>query len=192
LADRLQLALRHTRFDGASLLDGRVLLAPRLAVAFDFQHGARRQRVYNGHTDTVQTARHLVAAATELAARVQRGHHDLGRGLALVLRMLVNRNAAPIVGDATRAVGEERDFDARAVPGHRLVDRVVDDFPDQMVQTARTGGADVHTGTLAHRVETLEHLNVFGGIVAAALGWQLDDSLTAPSLAPLRPYGLQR
>ena len=74
-----------------------------------------RQRVHDRHADAVQPARHLVAAAAELAARVQRGHHDLGRRLALVLRVLVDRDAAAVVDDAHAAVGEQRDVDAGAV-----------------------------------------------------------------------------
>ena len=44
--------------------------------------------------------------------------------------------------------------------GHRLVDGVVDDLPDQVVEPLQTGGADVHARALAHRVEALEHLDV--------------------------------
>ena len=43
-----------------------------------------------------------------------------------------------------------------AVAGQRLVDGVVDDLVDQVVQAALAGGADVHAGALADRVETLE------------------------------------
>ena len=49
--------------------------------------------------------------------------------------------------------------DPVAVPGQRLVDGVVDDLADQVVQTALTGGPDVHTGALADRVEPFEHLD---------------------------------
>ena len=43
-----------------------------------------------------------------------------------------------------------------AVAGQRLVDRVVDDLPDEVVQAALAGRADVHAGALAHRLEALE------------------------------------
>ena len=51
-------------------------------------------------------------------------------------------------------------------PAMRLVDRVVDDFEDQMVQAALGGVADVHAGTLAHRLETLEDLDHFRPVIA--------------------------
>ena len=40
---------------------------------------------------------------------------------------------------------------------------------DEVVQTARTGGADVHAGTLADRLEPLEHLDVAGVVCSCAL-----------------------
>ena len=132
----VQLALRHAglhRAAARALLD-RVLLAVGVAVAVDLEHEPRRQRVHDRHAHAVQTARDLVAAAAELAARVQRGHHDLGRRRALVLRVLVDRDAAAVVGDAHPAVGQQRHVDPGAVAGHRLVDRVVDDLPHEVVQ----------------------------------------------------------
>jgi len=45
------------------------------------------------------------------------------------------------------------------VAGQGLVDRVVDDLPDQVVQAALAGGPDVHARALADRLEPLEHLD---------------------------------
>ena len=50
--------------------------------------------------------------------------------------MLVNRDATAVVGDPDTAVGEQGDVDPVAVPGERLVDRVVDDLLHQVVQAA--------------------------------------------------------
>ena len=168
LRDGLQLALRDAGLHRAAPGSlGCVLLAVRLAAPVDLEHDPRRQRIHDGDADAVQSARHLVAAATELAPRVQRGHHDLGGRLALVLRVLVDRDAAAVVGDPGAAVGQEGHVDAGAHAGHRLVDGVVDDLPHQVVQPARAGRPDVHAGPLAHRVEALEYLDVLGGVVAA-------------------------
>src|SRR5699024_9373033 len=54
------------------------------------------------------------------------------------------------------AVLHEGDVDGVGVPGHRLVDGVVDDLPHEVVQTALAGGADVHAGPLADGLEPLE------------------------------------
>ena len=111
----------------------------------------------------MQAAGDLVAAAAELAAGVQDGQHDRHRGDALD-RVDVDRDAAAVVDDLDAAVLQDRHDDAVAVAGQRLVDGVVDDLPDQVVQAALTGGADVHAGPLADRLEPLEDLDR-GGVV---------------------------
>ena len=103
----------------------------------------------------MQTAGDRVAAAAELAARVQHGQHDLDGRLALGGDD-AHRDAAAVVDDADAAVGEDRDVDGVRVTGQRLVDGVVDDLVHQVVQAALTGRADVHAGSLADRVQTLQ------------------------------------
>ena len=116
----------------------------------------------------METTGDLVALAAELAAGMEHGEHDLGRALALVAtdRVGVDGDAAPVVLDAAAAVGEQGDADAVGEAGHRLVDGVVDDLPDEVVQAGEPGGADVHARALAHRIEALEHLDVLGAVVA--------------------------
>ena len=50
------------------------------------------------------------------------------------------------------------------VPGHRLVDRVVDDLVDEVVEARRTGRSDVHPGAFPDRFEALENGDVLGGV----------------------------
>ena len=54
-------------------------------------------------------------------------------------------------------------FDGVAV--HRLVHRVVEDFPHQVVQAGAADAADVHAGALADGLEPLENGDVFGCVV---------------------------
>ena len=54
------------------------------------------------------------------------------------------------------------------VAGHRFVDRVVDDFVDEVVQAAGGGVADVHGGPLADVLQVAEVLEVLGGVGFAA------------------------
>ena len=149
----------------------RVLLLVAAAVLVDLDEQPLAERVDHADAHAVQTAGHLVALAAELAAGVQHGEHDLGRALALVRAggVRIDRNAATVVVDAAAAVGQQRDADAGAEARHRLVDGVVDDLPDEVVETGQTGGSDVHAGAFADRVETLQDLDVLGAVVGCWL-----------------------
>jgi len=111
----------------------------------------------------VEAARHLVGVAVELAAGVEHGHHDFERG-PLLLRVHVGGNAAAVVLDRNAAVPMHGDEDPVARARQRLIDRVVDDFVDEVVQAAGRGAADVHARAAAHRIEPLEHLDILGGV----------------------------
>ena len=65
-----------------------------------------------------------------------------------------------VVLDGDRVVGMDHDAHVVAVAGQRFVDRVVDDFVDEVMQSAGAGAADVHPGTFANRFEALEYLDV--------------------------------
>jgi hypothetical protein len=82
--------------------------------------------------------------------------------------VLVHRYPAPVVDNGDGVVDVQRDIHLIAEAGERFVDRVVDDFVDEMVQTRRAGGSDVHGGPLAHRLEPLEDLDFVGAVVVAA------------------------
>ncbi|GAA3054311.1 hypothetical protein GCM10020000_40500 [Streptomyces olivoverticillatus] len=132
-----------------------VVLGPAEAVALDLDSDARRQGVDDRNADAVQTAGDGVAAAAELAARVQHGEHDLDGWLPLGGDD-VHGDAAAVVDDAHAAVGQDRHVDGVRVSGQGLVDGVVDDLLHQVVQATLTGRADVHAGPLADRVQSLQ------------------------------------
>ncbi len=132
-------------------------------VAPDLEVQRFGERVDHRHADAVEAAGHLVAVVVELPARVQHRQDDLGgRAPALVQ---VHGDAAAVVHDGDGVVDVDRDVDGVAEPGERLVDRVVDDFVDEVVKAGRAGGPDVHRGPLAHRLEALEHLDLVGAVV---------------------------
>ena len=142
-----------------------VALLIHLAVAPDLEIERFRQRVDDRNADAVQAAGHLVAVVVELAAGVQHRQHDFGRRLAA--RVLIDRDAAAVVDHGHRAVDVNRDVDLIAVAGQRLVDRVVDDFVDEVVQPGRTGRADVHRRAACGRPPALEDLDLVGAVVVA-------------------------
>ena len=178
--------------DDLDLLRGlaaRELHRVNLAVALDLDHEALGQSIYNGDTDAVQTTGHLVAAAAELTTGVQDGHDDL-KGAHLALGMLGHGNATAVINNRHRVVKVHGDIDAVAETRHRLVDRVVNNLPHQVVQAHGTGGADVHAGALAHRLQTLKDLNVFGTVGGCFVrhGYPLFLSFKGP---PKRPTANQ-
>ena len=115
---------------------------PLRAVALHRRDELLRQRVDDARADAVQAAGGLVVAGLELPAGVEHGEDDLERAL-LRRRMLVDRDAAAVVLDGDgRAVGVQRDPDVRGVAVHRLVDRVVENLPDEVVEPGRADAAD--------------------------------------------------
>ena len=144
-----------------------VLLLEDLPVAPDLEVELLRERVDDRHADAVQTAGDLVAVVVELAAGVQHGQHDFGRRPAA--RVLIGRNAAPVVDDRDRSVDVNRDVDLVAEAREGLVDRVVDDLVDEMVQARRPGRSDVHRRTLADRLEAFEDFDFVGAVILVDL-----------------------
>src|SRR4030095_13829718 len=101
-----------------------------LAVADDLGVEEGRQGVDDRDADAVEAAGDGVGLAAELAARVELGHDDLERGPVLD-RMLVDGDAAAVVGDADATVAQDGDLDAVAVAGERLLDGVWGGFLEQ-------------------------------------------------------------
>ena len=87
------------------------------------------------------------------------GHDHFGGGDPLLV-MNADRDAAAVIRDGGRAVGVERDRDRVAIPGKRLVNRVVDDLIHHMVQPRPVIGiADIHPGPLTHGFKATQHLD---------------------------------
>ena len=119
------------------------------------------ERVHNARAHAVQAAGDLVSPAAELAAGVQYGVHDLKSRLA-GLALYVHGDAAAVVRHADNVPRLYGDFYVIAISGEGFVDRVVDDLVDKVVQPGSRGGADVHAGAEADRLEPLEHLYLAG------------------------------
>jgi hypothetical protein len=133
----------------------------RAGVTVDLDVEAAGQRVDHRRAHAVQSTRRDVGTPSELAAGMQPRVHDLHAGQA-GLGLGVDGDAAPVVADEHRAVGVEHDRDPAARTRQRLVDTVVDHFPDAVHETPSVAGADVHAGALAYRLQALEHEQVPG------------------------------
>ena len=123
-----------------------VFLLPDVTVAPNFDHAPLRKEIDHRHADPVQTARRLIRPLAELAAEFQ-DRHDPFQSRLFQIGVNLDRNPAAVVFDRDRAVAVDRHRNRIGEPGQRLVDRVVDDFGHQVVQTARAGVADIHRRT---------------------------------------------
>ena len=130
-----------------------------LAAAIDLHVEAGGQGVHDGGADAVQTAGGRVGAAAELTAGVELGVDDLDARQALAGHD-VDGDASAVVGDGGGVVGVEAHIDGVAVSFQSLIDGVVDDLPEAVHEASVVGGADVHAGALAHRLETFEDREV--------------------------------
>ena len=142
-------------------------LTIELTVARNFDLEFRRQGVDHRDPDPVQPARSGVGAGLELAARVERGEDHLERRFGGKFGVRIDRDAATVVADRDRAVGAVLDLDAAGMAGNRLVHGIVEGLGDEMMQRPLVGSADEHAGALAHRLETLEDLDMGCGIIVA-------------------------
>ena len=126
----------------------------------------------------MQTARGLVDLAVELAARMQDGHDHFERRFARKFRMVLDRDAAAVIGDGQAAFSIEMHVDEIGMARHRLVHRVVDDFCKQMVQRPFRRCRQYTCPTPAHRLQPLEHFDG-GCVIIARIGLQRCRSATA-------------
>jgi hypothetical protein len=106
----------------------------------------------------------LYPSPPNLPPACRHGEHDLGSGEVFVLGVLSDRDATAVVANLDAAVGKNRDVDTAAVASHRLVDGVVDDFPDKVVQTRRASRADVHTWAFTDGFEAFENGDVLRAV----------------------------
>ncbi|MNV34473.1 hypothetical protein D3C71_1258900 [compost metagenome] len=152
----------HQGFDHVT---GRKHQACRLAFAVARCLQPCGQCVGHTHAHAVQAAREAVGAAlalVELATRVQPGEHQFDhRGVFLGVH--AKRNAPAVVLHADRAVGMQRDADLLAVPGQRLVGRVVQHLLNDVQGVV---GAGVHARALLDGLQALEHADRAFGIFA--------------------------
>ena len=164
IADHDERRNRHTMTEFDEML---------LAVAPDTQGQPGGERIHHRDAHAVKAAGDLVAVLVEFAARMQLGHDHLGRRDPLTL-VDVGGDTAPVIVDRDRAIGVEDDVDLAGMAGQRLVDGVVHHLVDHVMQAgAVIGVADIHARTLAHGVESLEHLDRFGaiGVVFGGYCW---------------------
>src|SRR6266567_3381791 len=76
--------------------------------------------------------------------------------------MNVHRNTPAIVPHRYRPIDMNDDFNFRAESSEMLVDRVIEHFKNQMVQTSLVRVPDKHAGPFANRLEALQFVDLRG------------------------------
>jgi hypothetical protein len=91
--------------------------------------------------------------------------HDQFQGAHMLRRVHVYRNAPAVILHPDHIVPLKNYEDLAAKTLHGLVNRVIDNFKNQMMETIDPCGPDIHTGALAYCLKALQNLNVLGRIV---------------------------
>src|SRR5690606_35953406 len=113
---------------------------------------------------------------------VQDGEHHLRRGNADFVH--AGGDAAAVVENGDRTVPVERHVGPAAGFGQMFVHRMVDDFPDDVVQSRNGRAADVHARPFPDGLEAFQHLDVVRIVTARTAPEQIE--LFRHSLAPSR------
>jgi hypothetical protein len=109
-----------------------------LGIAAHLSVDTQRQGVDHRRTHTMETAGHGVTATSKLAACMKLGKDKLDT-CQFRLSIDVDRDTTSVVDDLSRTVGVQRDLDSVTEPGQRLIDRVVDNLPKTVLQSATVG-----------------------------------------------------
>src|SRR5216683_2167947 len=163
------------RFSGLLQLGGGLAffvgLLPDSSVARNFELEPVGERVDYGDADAVQTAGDFVGFAVEFSTGVQNGEDNFC-GRTLFRGVHVDRNAAAVVDHRDGIIGVYGDIDFVGVAGHGFVDRIVDHFPNEMVQSHFARRPDVHRRTQAYGFDAAEHSDGFRVVLMA---WSFPD-----------------
>ena len=136
-----------------------IFLFMDLTIAVNLYHQPFRQSIYNGRTNAVQTAGNLISAAAEFTTGMKDGKYHL-QGRHAFLLIDIDRDTTAIIHNGNGVIGMDFYSDFVAEASQSFVNGVIYDFINQMMQTSGTGGADIHTGTLADCLQTFQDLNL--------------------------------
>lgn len=74
--------------------------------------------------------------------------------------MDIGRDSSSVILYGETPVVSDDHCDVLAESRHRLVDRIVHDFPDEVVQPSFIGRPDVHSRSFAYRLKSFEYLDI--------------------------------
>lgn len=106
----------------------------------------------------MKTAGDLITAIAKFTASVQDGHNNFNGRFADLMHF--NRNPAPIIDNGDAVIFSDFNKDMVTVTGQGLIDRVIDDFINQMMEPTGTDTADIHAWPFANGFEALQDLDL--------------------------------
>src|SRR5690606_13885160 len=133
-------------------------LFPDLATPANRQYQLLGQCVDHGNTQTVQTPGNLVGAVVELTTGMQNGHDHFGSRYTFFME--INRDTTTVITHGDGFVDMDGDGDIGAMASQGLVDGVIHHLEHHVMQAgAGVSVTNVHTRTLAHRVEAFKYFD---------------------------------
>src|SRR5512141_595991 len=108
----------------------------------------------------MQPPGYFVPAAAELTTRVQDRHYHF-KGRFILGWMDIDWDPAPVVDDADTAIRMNDHLDLITDARQSFIDRVIDNFIDQVMECLNIGAAHIHTRAAAHGFQTLHDLYIF-------------------------------
>ena len=146
-----------------------VLLAVDLAVAAHLHPHLLGEGVDHGGADAVQAAGDLVGLPPNLPPAWRRVI-TVSRADLPVLACMSTGMPRPLSQTVTWPSAWMATSMRSQKPAMASSMAVVDDLVDQVVEAALVGGADVHAGAAAHRLQPFQHLDIAGGVVVEGSG----------------------
>src|SRR5699024_413557 len=128
---------------------------PQVPVTANTYVYARRQRVHNRDTHTVEPTGNRIPAAAKFPAGVH-DRHDHLNGAFIFGGVNRHGNTAAVIFNALAAIFLDGDVDRARVAGQGLIHRDIHDLIDQVVVSTFRGGADIHARTYPNCLETFQ------------------------------------
>ena len=145
-----------------------IFLLENLTVAEHLCSHVLGQCVHTRYTYTVKTTGYFIRTFIEFTSGMEYRHDDFQCGF-LFLFVVVHRNTTAVVLHCDGVVFVDCYFDVVAITGQRFVDRVVNNFINQVVQTLFADISDIHGGTFTYGLQSFKNLDIAGRIIVLAV-----------------------
>ena len=119
--------------------------------------------VDDGCAHTVKTSGYFISSSAEFSSGMENGKHNLNGGDS---RLMINSNgdSPAVIRHSHGIILMNRNLYMIAGTCKSLIDRIINNFINQMMQTSGRSGSDIHTGSFAYRFEAFQNLYLISAI----------------------------